>query len=116
MAKKRQGCDHLSGVFYSTVETPRHTQSTLQFSEKSMELLTKQNSEQMRNRQQMLCIARSARYTANIQGVSSKFEEFKVQRVVKDGVNSHKDEVIYECSSKLKQTQQWEERAGENKR
>ena len=98
MAKKRQGCDHLSGVFYSIVKNPRHTQSALQFSEKSMELLTKQNSEQMRNRQQMLCIARSARYTANKQGVPSMFEEFEVQRVVKYEGNSHKDEVIYECS------------------
>ena len=51
--ERKQGCDHLSGVFDSTAKTPCHTQPTLQFSEKNFELLTKQNSEQMLNRQQV---------------------------------------------------------------
>ena len=43
MAKKKQGCDHLSGMLDSTAKTPCLTQPTLQFSEKEFELLTKQN-------------------------------------------------------------------------
>ena len=41
--EKKQGYDHLSGMFDSTANTPCLTQPTLQFSEKEFELLTKQN-------------------------------------------------------------------------
>lgn len=54
MAKEsRAGCHHLLGMFDRTEETPCLTQPTLQFLEKTFELLTKQNSEQMFNRQQV---------------------------------------------------------------
>ena len=53
MCEKKQGCDHLSGMFDSTAKAPCLTQPTLQFSEKTFELLTEQNSEQMLNRQQV---------------------------------------------------------------
>ena len=51
MAKKKQGYDHLSGMFDSTAKTPCLTQPALQFSGKKIKLLTKKNSEQMLNQQ-----------------------------------------------------------------
>ena len=49
--EKKQGYDHLSGMFDSTAKTPCLTQPTLQFSGKKIKLLTKKNSEQMLNQQ-----------------------------------------------------------------
>ena len=49
--KKKQGCDHLSGMFDSTAKTPCLTQPALQFSGEKIKLLTKKNSEQMLNQQ-----------------------------------------------------------------
>jgi hypothetical protein len=60
--EKKQGYDHLSGMFDSTAKTPCLTQPTLQFSGGKIKLLTKKNSDAKKssiNRKVLWRIARA---------------------------------------------------------